>query len=75
MRNETKLAATIIIRFPRSCDIQPPAKNPIMHPRDKAAPKVISFEYNKTLTFIMINLFTNPRNIYIGDLHFFVAML
>ena len=43
MMKDIKLHATIMIFFPRCCDIQPPAKKPIMHPRDKAAPTINSF--------------------------------
>ena len=45
MMEEIKLHATIMIFFPSCCDIQPPAKKPIMHPRDKAAPTNESFFY------------------------------
>ena len=52
---EQKLDITIIVRFPRYCDIQPPTKNPMIHPRDRAAPKVISFQ-KKALTLVLINI-------------------
>ena len=41
---EAKLETTIMIRFPMSCDIKPPPKKPIMHPRDITPPKVALFE-------------------------------
>ena len=41
---EHKFDPTIIIRFPRYCDIKPPTTNPMMHPSDEAAPKVFSYQ-------------------------------
>ena len=53
MIKEHKFDTTSIVRFPKYCDIQPPAKKAMIQPRDEVAPKVISLKW-KAFTFKLL---------------------